>query len=503
MQAWIEEEFATLDLGDPRRDARFCRILEHRMNHPHLSTPASTEASATAGHKAEVEATYRFFDNDAVDEEDLLEPHFTKTRERIADERVVIVAQDTTEIELTQPHFLVAGAGPLGSSDEKRVGIFDHALLAMTPERVPLGLLPGTTWARDPNDPRHELSRAERAKLRRETPFEERESFRWVQGYRVCCEAAAAAPDTEIISVSDSESDIYELLAETQRSDAGPRAHWIIRACQNRGLSSDADQPETARLFEAAQQLPKFGACEVEIRARDAQSGDGRKRKVARSQREADCEVRAGTLTIKRPADSAATMPCVTVNVVYLRERNPPEGEPPIEWLLPTDLLVDTLQAVLLVLKYYTCRWEIEVYFKVLKSGCRIEASQLETIDRFRRFLVVTKVVAWRLLRITKLGREQPDLPCTVVLDDDEWQAAYAFVKRQAPPPVPPTLGEMIKIVGRLGGWMGRKSDGPPGPKSMWTGLQRMRDLAAGWQAHHQFPQGTPPRKRRRPTCVE
>lgn len=503
MQAWIEEEFAALDLGDPRREARFCRILEHRMNHPHLSIPAASEANRTAGHKAEVEATYRFFDNDAVDEEAMLEPHFAKTRERIACERVVIVAQDTTVIELTRPHLLVSGVGPLGSNDDKRVGIFDHVLLAMTPCRVPLGLLPGTTWTRDFDDPKRELSSKERAQLRRETPFEEKESFRWVQGYRACCEAAAAAPNTPIVAVSDSESDIYELLAETQRLDAGPRAHWIIRACQNRGLSEHDGEPEAAYLFKAAQQLPKFGKYELEIRARDAQSGDGRKRKAARSARHAECELRAGTLTVNRPVDSDSTMPCVTVNVVYLRERNPPEGEPPIEWLLPTDLPVDTLQEVLLVLGYYACRWDIEVYFKVLKSGCRIEASQLETIDRFRKFLVVTKVVAWRLLRLTMLGREQPDLPCTVVLDADEWQAAYAVVKRQPPPIVPPTLGEIIKIVARLGGWMGRKGDGPPGTKSMWIGLQRMRDLATGWQARNQYARGKPPRICRTPTCVE
>ena len=503
MQAWIDEEFATLDLGDRRLERRFRRLLEQRMDHPNLSIPASINASDTASHRAEVEAAYRLFDNDAVDDQKILEPHYRQTRARIGQERVVLVAQDTTEIDLTRPRAAMEGIGPLGGIDDKRLGAFDHALLAMTVEGVPLGLLSVAIWRRDPDDPTRQLSRADRAKIRRRTPVEEKESFRWVEGYRVCCAAAQEAEQTQIVCISDSESDIFELLQETQRDD-GPRASWIIRACQDRRLDhGEDDQRSQELLFDAAQQLPKLGERLLDIRRRDANTGDGQQRKGQRSARTAQCALHAGTVTIKPPTDLGVATPTVTVHVVLMREINPPTGEPPIEWLLLTDLPIDDLDAALLVVTYYCRRWGIEVYFKVLKSGCRIESSQLETFARYRNYLALSMVVAWRIMRITLLGREHPDLPCTVVLDPDEWQAAYAVVERRPPPKTPPSLSKMIGIIAQLGGWMGRECDGPPGTQTVWIGMQRMRDLAVGWQARQWLDAKKPRPSRRKATCVE
>jgi hypothetical protein len=417
---------------------------------------------------------------------------------------VVIVAQDTTEIDLTRPIEGMVGIGPLGSHDEPRVGAFNHVLLAMSVDGVPLGLLPGRVWTRDPDDPRAQLSAAERARLRDTTPFEEKESARWVDGYRAACAAAVAAPKTRLVCVSDSESDIFELLQEARRDDAGPRANWIVRACQNRALVAEKTKREPSDyLFTAAANLPQYGERQLDIRARQRQGGGDRKRNAARSQRIACCELRAGVITIQAPSDMGRRKPPVTVNVVLLRESHPPPGEPAIEWLLLTDLLVEHPDDIDKVLNYYCLRWTIEIYFKILKSGCRIEASQLMTFERFTNFLAVTMVVAWRLHRLTMLGREQPDLPCTAVLDPDEWQAAYAFVNRCSPPEQPPRLSEMVEVIGQLGGWMGRKGDGPAGAKSMWIGFQRMRDLAIGWQVYKQFASQKPPLKKRPKRCVE
>lgn len=504
MQVWIDEEFATLDLGDERLERRFCSVLEQRMNHPNLSIPASTEASDTATHKSEVEATYRLFDNDRVDDQKILEPHYQRTRARIAQERVVLVAQDTTEIDLTRPHFVMEGIGALGGINDERQGAFNHVLLALSVDGVPLGHLPGSIWRRDPDDPARQLSRKERTKLRRQIPFEDKESARWVAGYRRCCQAAAEAPQTQIVCISDSESDIFELLQETQRTDDGRRANWIVRACQDRRLEhSDDDRQCQDTLFAAAQQLPRRGAYTVNIRARDAKSGSGQKRHGQRSARMAECELRAGAVTIKSPDHLGVATPAVTVNVVLLRETNPPAGEPPIEWLLLTDLPSADLEAALLVVTYYCQRWQVEVYFKILKSGCRIEASQIETFHRYRNFLAIMMVVGWRIFHMTTLGRAHPDLPCTAILDPDEWQAAYAVVKRQPPPDTPPPLAEMIGIIAQLGGWMGRPCDGPPGNQSIWIGMQRMRDLAVGWHARERFDQPKPRKTRRKATCVE
>lgn len=508
MQDWIADEFEFLDLGDERRNNRLRNFVDNRMKHPTLSIPAATTATDTATHTSEVAASYRLLDNKSVTPQGILAPHYLRTLERIRKTAVVIVAQDTTEIDLTRPIQRVDGVGPLGSALEERVGAFCHALLALTDEGVPLGLLKGKLWARSPDDPRHKLTAAERARLRDSTPFEDKESVRWVEGYREACSAAAACPQSKIVCVSDSESDIFELFQETKRTDAGRRAHWIVRACQHRKVldaetdnaSTDDRSPAAAtkgksrsaaddrppkELFEAALKLPKFGEQELSIRARPATSGQ--KRKAARSARQARCQLRAGTIEIAAPQDMGAGVEAVTVNAVLLRELDPPKGEAPIEWLLLTDLPIDRIEDVRTVVSYYCHRWGVETYFKVLKSGCRIEASRLETLKRFSNFLAVNMVVAWRLCHLTLLCREHPDLPCTAVFTPDEWRAAYAHATKKHPPKTPPSLAEMIEIIGSLGGWIKRKNGGPPGVKSMWIGLQRVNELADGWKAQAQF----------------
>jgi hypothetical protein len=173
----------------------------------------------------------------------------------------------------------------------------------------------------------------------------------------------------------------------------------------------------------------------------------------------------------------------VEINAVLVSELDPPLGVEPIEWLLLTDLPIDTIDEVLCIVDYYGCRWHIEIYFRVLKSGCKVEESQLERGSRFEPYLALNMIVAWRVMYVMMLGRECPDLPCDVVFDDDEWKAVYATVKKEAPPSQPPSMRTMVRLIASLGGWLGRKCDGEPGPKAMWVGMQRMTDLALGWSA--------------------
>ena len=174
-------------------------------------------------------------------------------------------------------------------------------------------------------------------------------------------------------------------------------------------------------------------------------------------------------------------MPAVWVNVILVREENPPAGEEPIEWLLLTSLPVETFAEACTVMEYYCCRWEIEVYFRVLKGGCRVEDLQLQTAERFEACLAIYMIVAWRVLHVLMLGRECPEMRCDAVLSEAEWKSVYRIATRRQPPKKVPTLGEMVKLIAELGGYLGRKHDGPPGPKAIWIGMQRMRDFAQAW----------------------
>jgi len=221
----------------------------------------------------------------------------------------------------------------------------------------------------------------------------------------------------------------------------------------------------------------------VEVSQRVPKSKDKRKRKQPRSARTAVLAIRAVRVKLQAPNRAGTKLADVEVNVVLVREIEPPEGEEAIEWLLLTSLPIGTMEDVHRIIQYYCCRWNIEIYYRILKSGCKVEESQLEKASRFRPYLALCMIVAWRVMYVMMLGRECPDLPCDVAFDDEEWRAVYAVVKNETPPKEPPSLGEMVVMVAMLGGYMNRKGDGEPGPKAMWVGMQRMTDLALAWRA--------------------
>jgi hypothetical protein len=473
MDDWIAAEMATAQFGDKRLDKRFAKVLKRMSQKPSLKFTAACKG------RAEIDAAYRFVRNDTVDEHKVLKPHHDATLQRIRTQPVVIIPQDTTELDVTRPHEVMEDAGPL--NDASRLGFYTHALLALTPQRVPLGVVHADIFARDPV----QFAKTATAKRleRKAKPIEDKESRRWLEGYRTACQVAKDAPETMVVSVSDSEGDIFECLIAGQAAPEEARAEWIIRACQDRRLADDTD--DSVRLLK--QRLagaPIVHRMRVEVRAREPKSKDNRRRKQPRAARTAEVTVQASRVCLRGPQRPGGRLPDVAVNAVLVREPAPPDGEEPSEWILLTSLPIETVEEILRVIEFYCCRWQIEIYYRILKSGCKVEESQLERAEHFRPYLALCLIVAWRVQYLMMLGRECPELPCDVAFDDPEWQSVYAVVKEEAPPATPPTMGQMVKLIASLGGYQGRKSDGEPGPKTMWIGLQRMTDLAAAWRAH-------------------
>jgi hypothetical protein len=464
MQAWLEMETKGADFGDQRLDARFQVLLEQLSDKPSLSIPAA------CGGQAETAAAYRFFDNEKTDAAKVLKPHRNATLERIRAEAVVIAAQDTTEIDLTRKQEKVGG--PL--NDLKRWGMYVHPLLVMTPQRVPLGVVDAEMWSRDPQE--LEKTAQERRRERRQKPFAEKESYRWLEGYESACRIAVEAPNTKVVCVSDSEGDIYECFLAGAREDA-KRAEWIVRAGQaDRTLAED--ERNLRQLL--ACQAP-LGKITVYVSKREATTGDGRKRRQPRESRQADVTVRSVRTLLSPPDRPGAKLPPVYVNALLVREENPPEGEEPIEWLLVTSLPIGTFEEACTVVGYYCCRWEIEVFFRVLKSGCKIEELQFHREDRLQVCLAMYLIVAWRVLFVLKMGRECPEMACDAIFSEAEWKSVYVIATRRPAPKSPPTLAQILPMIAGMGGYLGRKHDGPPGPKTMWIGLQRLRDFATAW----------------------
>lgn len=485
---WALSETEDATWEDERLNDRLTKLLSDLGARPQMSIPAA------CGGLNETVAAYRFFDNDEVTPETILEPHFCRSQERIAAESVVLLIQDTTEFNLTRPQQQVQGAGPLRARSQR--GAFLHLMEAFTPEGTPLGAVSAKMWTREDNA--EDSTRQERKKERRKAPIEEKESFRWLEGLRSARQVAARSPQSTCVCIGDSESDLYEMFAE-ERDDV----HWLIRAGRERLLATPPEKIEaeevtvrTAR--EAVLATPVLLTKEISVRERKQPIAcKTSPRQQARDARKTHVEVRAATVTLATPERPHKRLSPVTVNVVLVQEPSPPENEVPVEWLLVTTLPINTQEQVRTVVQYYAVRFMIELLFRVLKSGCRVEERRFEQIDRFLACTAVYLIVAWRTLMVCRLGHSCPDLDCEAVFEPAEWKAVWMVVKQEPPPVKPPKLGTVIRLVAQLGGYIDRTNrPDPPGPQTVWIGLQRTRDLAWAWIS---FGPGTPTKKKTKP----
>ena len=451
---WARAELGNAGLGDARLDQRLTKVAAAFMAAPQASIPRAS--SGWAGAKA----TYRFLDNGKVDPEIIYDRHRQSILLRAQGKPVVLAVADTTMLDYTD-HPETAGLGPL--ADLVHHGLMLHPTLLLTPEREPLGVIDVQTWVRDVDQfGNSDVTRKSRG-------VTEKESQKWLGSL----EAAERLQQdlgsaTQVVSVFDREGDTYDVLA-TARLD-GRQGRILIRAQADRRLQHP-QQKIWSHLF--AQPVSTTMTIEVP-------------RKVRTKNRTADLSIRFAKVTVLPPGDrprSAGNLP-VEVCAVLAYEDQPPAGQKPISWMLLTTVSVESAQDAWSIVQWYSCRWLIEILFKVLKTGCTAEERQLETVERLKRCLAIDLVVAWRILYLTMIGRETPDLPCTVVFEDYEWKALWVFVfkSRTAPPATTPTLREVTRTIGRLGGHLGRKGDGEPGILTMWRGLQRLPDIAEMWQ---------------------
>ena len=455
MDEGIGAELVGIDLGDKRLNRRSLKVLEALAANPQASVNAACSGWS------ETLAAYRFFDNPAVEPEKILAPHQEATRERIKAQPVVLVIQDTTEFDFTSHPPQDAGC----LDHPYRFGFYDHTSLAVTPERLCLGVVGEGQFDRTPES----LGEADE---RENWPIEDKESFRWISGYRLASQLAQECPNTQIISVADSEADIYDIFVDAQERKSG--AEFLIRAKVNRAI------PEK----DPAAGPAAYRKVKDEVRASDV-----RIRKTIelqqtpqRTARLAKLEIRALRVTVK-PPHARSRLPQVTYNVVLVSEVNGPQDGTDVCWLLITSLPIETLAQIELIIEYYLARWMIEVYFRTLKTGCKIEEIQLETVRRLKNCLALYKIIAWRILSLTHLNRECPELPCDAVFAPEEWQPVWQIVKQEPPPKHAPLLGDLMKLIAELGGYNNRATEPPPGPQTIWTGLRRMLDFAIAWKA--------------------
>jgi hypothetical protein len=457
---WACQELQGVVLNDKRLEDRLASILQLLFAQSTESIPAACRTLA------DVKATYRFFDNPKVSFAAILAPHQRHTLQRMREHPVVLLLNDISEINLTDKK-VTEQLGYIGVNKTK--GLFIHPLLAVTPERLPLGVAQMQTWLRT------DLSRT--ATERKHDPIETKETYCWLKGYRQACQLAARTPHTTLVYIADRGGDIYEIYHEAHLRQDKPHAEFVLRAAYGNRLihpcDTDDDTPPETHLQAQLATQPVIATITFE------RSGT-----AARTQRTVTQEVRAGQVWLQAPYRKQKSVADAPVNAILLTETHPPAGEDPLVWLLLTSLPIDTPEQCERVIRYYLARWEIELFFKVLKSGCQIEKLYLQTADRFMNCLAVYLLITWRLLWCTRLGRACPELPCTVVYSDAEWRALYLIMEQESPPSTPPTLRTMTHWIARCGGFLARPNNElEPGIRTMWIGLRRLSDFTLAYQS--------------------
>lgn len=453
---WIEAELGGANMGDARLTARLLEMTGMFYAKPTANIPQACGSAMAA------KAAYRFLDNEKIQWQAILDPHYAATEARVREQSLVLVAQDTTTLNYSShPH--TQGLGPIGTQSEKVRGLMVHDTLAFTAQGVALGLLNLQCWAREgigSRDARHSK------------PIEDKESFKWIESYAAVSAVQARTRKTQLVVMADREADIHEVFAAQATTAHG--AQLLIRAERSRNRQVLDEAESHASLWPTLERQALLGTREILIPPSDK-----------RAARQATLEVRSAQVVLKPPKRSAHLAP-VAVWAVLAQELDPPAQIEGLEWMLLTTVPVKRKEDAFERLNWYARRWGIEVYHRILKSGCRVEARQLEQAHRLLNCLAIDLIVAWRIYHLTALGEHTPEVPCTIYFTDSEWKALCTFVSRtKSPPALPPSLNEAVRLLGKLGGHLGRNGDAHPGTEVLWRGMTRLADIGLAYNLYH------------------
>jgi hypothetical protein len=456
---WTESEIDESAFKDARLGRRFGEVIRQIGDGMGESIPYACQDWANT------KAAYRFFANGRVEEAEILSGHFSATRDRYAaSSGPILLIQDTTEFTYQREASDQIGmTKSVNSWRDKRgrlrhhtvCGMLMHSSLAVTIDGVPIGLSAVKFWTRK--------KFKGTAKLKRKinptrVPIEKKESIRWLENFQQSIELLGS-PE-RCVHVADRESDIYELYCLSQ--DFG--AHFLVRTCVDR-LAGDGQHTIATEMDE----VQAKGLHHIEVR-----DANGDLLRVA-------LELKFKRILVRPPIGKQKRYPSLRLSVLHATERNPPKGRKPIEWKLITDLPVRTRQEAIEKINWYAMRWKVETFHKVLKSGCRAEDSKLRTADRLANLMAVFCILSWRILWLTMVARAAPDEAPDIALTPSEISILDDLVAdpgnrrcRNG------TLAFYITKLARLGGYLARATDPPPGIIVIWRGLTRLTDIELG-----------------------
>ena len=466
--SWAISEFGEIDFCDKRLSSRLLKLADSFAKSPESSINKACESWS------QTKAAYRFFQNDSIDESKILNAHVVKTVTRAGQYRTILAIQDTCYISYKN-HKKTEGLGIIASRIRSKTtnfqthGLIMHTAFAINTDGLPLGLLDQKISSRP------ELSKEIKELKKRShniaLPIEEKESIRWLES--LTRSNNLGLETTKIVTVCDREGDIYELFELACREGHSV----LIRASQDRIVNKKSvfSKKTGQRLWDVAKNFSCQGELKISMPSKNSNPS-----------RDAVLEIRSGSFIMNPSKNNinrkVKKFPNLKLNLVYVVEQDIPDGAEPLEWLLITDLTINNFEEALEKVKWYCLRWRIEVFHKILKSGLKVEECRLQAADRLIRYLTVMSIIAWRIFFITLIARADPLLPCNRVLKEEEWKILYSKMHGTKDYPIePPTIKEAVLWIAKLGGFLGRKNDGEPGPITLWRGWKRLFDLVEGW----------------------
>lgn len=471
LNGWALTELGNANFGDIRLTKRLVKLSDSFISLPESSI------NQACGPWSETKAAYRFFQNENVNAAEILSAHAKRTVERAKNYATILAIQDTSYISYTG-HTKTTGLCKLTSrmgthSKIEGIGLIMHTTLATTPEGLPLGILDQKITSREPVP--EEIKKLKKKSHGNAIPIESKESIRWLESLQESCNHFKAK-NTRVVTICDREGDMYDFFELAHRIEAPV----LVRASQDRVINKVRrySKKKSEKLWSVVEKFPCQGTLSIEVPARNNKPS-----------RVAILEVRFGRFTMNLPKNNfksrkeniSNNLTSLNLTAVYVVEKNPPSGEEALEWMLLTNLVVSNFNEAMEKIRWYCLRWKIEVFHKILKSGFLVEECRLGTAQRLRRYLTVISVIACRIFFITLIGRANPDLPCTFLLIDEEWKMLYfKTYKTSSYPDKIPTIKEAIQLIAQLGGFLGRKNDGNPGPITLWRGWRRLSDLVEG-----------------------
>ena len=382
-------------------------------------------------------------------------------------EKTVLCIQDGTSLNFSGLD-QTTGLGVIGTNQTgaKSRGLHLHSTFAVNPDGIPLGVLQAQFSAPQPtDDPRPPA----------EIPIEEKKTYSWILGLRDCTEIAREIAHTRLVSVMDREADFFELFDEHRRN---PCIDLLVRAKHNRRIGEDDT------LFDAVHRTSVCARLQIPVpRQSNRPKKSKQKARPKREARTADVSLRYKHVELQPPSHLPDHEP-IALWAIEAVEENPPNGVSPLRWILLTTREISSAEHCTECLRWYCLRWRIEDWHRVLKTGCRIEHLAHKTAVRLERAIAINLVIAWRIMLMTLLGREAPDLPAEVLFSDIEIEVltAYAKTRKKKDQKSPARLGDAVRLVAQIGGYLGRKCDPSPGHQVMWQGLSQLLLMCAGYE---------------------